>query len=325
VVATDPGGSGTFYTLEAFLSQDGALAHGSTQLLGDRIRLNSLTAREGRVTVGMLVAGPDDPLCCPSTPSTKTYALQDGAWAEVADTQQPLPTAKAAAVSPDWAYKGFVETSAGHLEDLSLYLDVDGKAHLKTDRLDGHPAVVADGAWQMEESTLVVTLTTEESKALPQPRVLKMALGEHSLTPESGLPKLTSFQTMAWDRLVPPYAADGVQARMAKGEYIGVYKAFLPSASCCGQDITLYLNQGGDAKMVTDYTNGETPISEVGTWQSDQEGVTVTFTGIAGQAAFTEPSIMRLLPKDGVLVSVETVPEAWGYRFYAIEGLARGK
>ncbi len=70
-------------------------------------------------------------------------------------------------------------------------------------------------------------------------------------------------------------ALGNVSSRVSADEVssvVGIYKGILPAATCCGQDLTLYANVDGSAVLVTDYLNGEPPISETGTWAIEAEG-----------------------------------------------------
>lgn len=92
VLAAQTGGTGSFYSLVAVLSDGGARQAG-TDFLGDRIRLQSLTIEQGQVVVRMLVAGPKDPLCCPSTKVARTYGLRSGSLVLLSETvEAPTPT-----------------------------------------------------------------------------------------------------------------------------------------------------------------------------------------------------------------------------------------
>ncbi len=74
------GGSGVFHYLVALLNKDGALRQAASTLLGDRVRLNRLGIEPGGVIrVDYLGQGPQDALCCPSQPFTRTYRLDEGA------------------------------------------------------------------------------------------------------------------------------------------------------------------------------------------------------------------------------------------------------
>lgn len=76
VLVSSGGGSGTFFTLEAVLNQQGTPKHAASQLLGDRVKLNSLSIASGEVMVKMVVHGPNDPLCCPTQEVAQRYKLQ---------------------------------------------------------------------------------------------------------------------------------------------------------------------------------------------------------------------------------------------------------
>ncbi len=75
-LAENSGGSGVFSYLAAVVDQEGKPVNVATTLLGDRVRVNSITIENGEIEVDMVQAGPNDPACCPSRHVVKTYALQ---------------------------------------------------------------------------------------------------------------------------------------------------------------------------------------------------------------------------------------------------------
>ena len=66
ILVTDPGGSGTFYYLALVTESEGKLTNIATTLLGDRVQINSLAVKEGKMILDMITQGPDDPFCCPT-------------------------------------------------------------------------------------------------------------------------------------------------------------------------------------------------------------------------------------------------------------------
>jgi heat shock protein HslJ len=76
ILITNPGGSGTFRYLAAVINQNGSPNHVASQLLGDRIKVKSLSIRSGEITVEMITHGPSDPLCCPTLEAIHDYQLQ---------------------------------------------------------------------------------------------------------------------------------------------------------------------------------------------------------------------------------------------------------
>ena len=63
ILVTDPGGSGTFYSLVVVVEQTGELVNVAQILLGDRVKLNSVSLAGDEIVVDMLTQGPDDPFC----------------------------------------------------------------------------------------------------------------------------------------------------------------------------------------------------------------------------------------------------------------------
>jgi basic membrane protein A len=77
VTITDPGGSGTFYTLVAVLDRRGQAVPVATAALGDRIVVDSLSIESGAVVVDLLTRGEDEPMAAePTVPQSLTYQIQ---------------------------------------------------------------------------------------------------------------------------------------------------------------------------------------------------------------------------------------------------------
>ncbi len=68
-------GSGTFYELTALLAGNGAISQTNSIVIGDRIRVESLSIEQGRITLDVLAHKPDDPSCCPSQKYLRQFDL----------------------------------------------------------------------------------------------------------------------------------------------------------------------------------------------------------------------------------------------------------
>jgi heat shock protein HslJ len=76
ILATDPGGSGTFYELAVVVEQDGQPVHLTSARLGDRVQINSLDIVDNAIMIDMVAHGPDDPMCCPTQRVRQNYVLE---------------------------------------------------------------------------------------------------------------------------------------------------------------------------------------------------------------------------------------------------------
>src|SRR5690606_11210506 len=76
VLTSDPGGSGTFYSLHVMQPSDDGLVEVATTSLGDRVQINSVTIIGSEIQVDMVQSGEEDPLCCPTEHVLNTYELQ---------------------------------------------------------------------------------------------------------------------------------------------------------------------------------------------------------------------------------------------------------
>ncbi len=87
VVTTSLGGTATFHELALLTRQASGWVNTDTVLLGDRIKLHSLTIDNGQIVVAMTTHGPKDPMCCPTLSVQKRFLVRDN---------RLVPTEKAA-------------------------------------------------------------------------------------------------------------------------------------------------------------------------------------------------------------------------------------
>jgi hypothetical protein len=69
------GGSGFFVVLCAVINDHGQPRNTALIDLEDRVKINSLTIRSGKIIIDMVTHGPNDPACCPTVRKIATYAL----------------------------------------------------------------------------------------------------------------------------------------------------------------------------------------------------------------------------------------------------------
>jgi len=77
------GGSGVFNYLAAVINDQGQPLHVASAELGDRVQVKSVTVKNGRITVRLVVQGADDPACCPMVPATRVFSLVKNHLVEV--------------------------------------------------------------------------------------------------------------------------------------------------------------------------------------------------------------------------------------------------
>ncbi len=78
VIADTSGGTGYFFALEAFINDGGAPRYAGRLSLGDRIKVNTITADKNIITVDIITQGPGEGLCCGTLRQVKTYEFDAG-------------------------------------------------------------------------------------------------------------------------------------------------------------------------------------------------------------------------------------------------------
>jgi len=124
ILITDPGGSGTFRHLAIVTNQNGRPKHVASHLLGDRVKIKSLSVRTGEIAVEMITHGPNDPMCCPALEVTQNYLLQDN---KLVKAQVPKLADR------KWALQSFGTIGSEERPlpetEISIEFTADGKLH----------------------------------------------------------------------------------------------------------------------------------------------------------------------------------------------------
>jgi uncharacterized lipoprotein YbaY/uncharacterized lipoprotein NlpE involved in copper resistance len=198
-------------------------------------------------------------------------------------------------------YKVMLPAASSPGLDITLYLNVDNTVRQVSDYLNGDPAVEEVGVWQIEGDRVVVTLTGQEGQPYETPSSETLAPSNDGLTTVptgegAGRWTYLPFDALALGQQPVPYDTVEASQVISQTGLTGIYKGFLPAATCCGQDITLFLNFDNTASLKSDYLNGEAPIVETGVWTATpSNAVEVVLSGAA--------SPLSLVVSDGLLVS----------------------
>ena len=75
IYAYNTGGSGFFMVLGAVINDQGKPKNSALTDLGDRVKINSLSLKSGKIIIDMITHGPNDPACCPTVKKIATYSL----------------------------------------------------------------------------------------------------------------------------------------------------------------------------------------------------------------------------------------------------------
>jgi len=78
ILVENHGGTGQFEYLVPVMNIEGIASPGQGYYLGDRVVVNEMSFDNKRITMDMLVHGPNDGLCCPSMSMTRSFEYYPG-------------------------------------------------------------------------------------------------------------------------------------------------------------------------------------------------------------------------------------------------------
>lgn len=184
ILVANPGGSGTFYSLEAVRNESGEPVQLASYSLGDRAQIRSLAIEGGQVTLQMVTHGPDDPMCCPTQIVRNTYALEGGKLVEkgsevIGKVEEPSGTAAPPELLGQmWYWQSYVDTAGvGNIvvDDPSKYTLVflDGTYWILADCNSGSGRYIVDGS-SMTVEPGPITLAACGPESLDVPYLAKL-------------------------------------------------------------------------------------------------------------------------------------------------------
>lgn len=201
-------------------------------------------------------------LWIPGSPSTDTGAAEE-----------PAPTLQAEDVTG--IYKALLPGGSSPGIDSTLYLNADNTVRRVDDYLNDEAPIIEVGRWEIAGDQVVVTYTGQEDRPYDSLTIAAYNVDDGVLvkilegdTPGAYVPHYLPFEALATGQLPVPYDAVQAQQVLTETGLPGIYKGFLPAATCCGQDITLILSPDGPARLETDFLNLEPTLVQTGTWES---------------------------------------------------------
>ena len=157
ILIADPGGSGTFRHVAAVFNEAGQPRHAASAFLGDRVRIASLEIEDGRIVVGIIGHGPDDPACCPTQKVTHVFQL-------VGDTLEEVRSI----VDVVWRWERFEDTrgpswdiAVADPQKYTLRLLPDGTFQVKAD------CNVGNGTYTLAGSSITLMVGPVTRAACP--------------------------------------------------------------------------------------------------------------------------------------------------------------
>jgi basic membrane protein A len=196
ILISDPGGSGTFYDLAVMTDQGGVPVQLASVVLGDRVKVNSLTIQAGEVVVDMVTQGPNDAMPNPTENVIKRYRLEVQLVEQGGDAVSVAPAG--ASQNFSGTYSASMPAASGPGRQVVLTLNADGSAEFSTDFQNGKPPIVEVGTWQDNgDGTAMLTLTGRaDGTPYMTPDVITFGLQGNEL------------RAIAWDQNV--YGSEGL-------------------------------------------------------------------------------------------------------------------
>jgi len=165
MLSSNSGGSGEFVYLAVFGMRDGSFANLATVPVGDRVRLQNLWLERGKVVMDVIEAGPNDPACCPTQVTRKTFGMDGGAFKQLSSEVRGVLAVSMLSAN-EWM---LIE-----IDGQPLSSDLDAPLiHFETDRLRGFAGCNRFTAPVTESrpGDIDIGAAAAEKKACPPPQM----------------------------------------------------------------------------------------------------------------------------------------------------------
>jgi heat shock protein HslJ len=165
VLVTDTGGSGVFYDLAMLTKRNDGWVNSDTALLGDRVKVHSVSIANNEIAVSMTAHGPDDAMCCPTQEVTRRFLVQADRLVAPHDTQPGAQ--EAGIIGPVWQWiqtRYSDDTKQIPPDDAAGYtlqLNSDGMVRIRGDCNAG------GGSYKLEGKKLTIMIRHTTRAACP--------------------------------------------------------------------------------------------------------------------------------------------------------------
>ena len=83
IIVSNFGGSGVFVELVVMINDNGNPLYLDSEILGDRVIINSIAIESSEIILALIVLGPDDPMCCPTLEKIVRYKVSGNRLVEI--------------------------------------------------------------------------------------------------------------------------------------------------------------------------------------------------------------------------------------------------
>jgi heat shock protein HslJ len=166
VLVTDPGGSGIFYDLALLMKGKDGWVNSDTVLLGDRVKVHSVSITNNEIIVTMTAHGPNDAMCCPTQEVTCRYLVQADRLVATHDARRAEEDAEI--IGPVWQWVSTrysdetMRTPPADAVGYTLQLNPDGNVKIRGD------CNVGGGTFTRNGSKLSIAITHTTRAACPE-------------------------------------------------------------------------------------------------------------------------------------------------------------
>ena len=183
--ASLPAASSPGRDIVLFLSADGAAELSTDYLNGEApiVEIGTWQEDAGGTATVSLTGRPGGPVY--DQPDVITFQLEDGTLTAV-EYDPAMYGSEGLSLEKQifpGIYKGFLPAASSPGRDITLFLNPEAQASLKTDYLNGEPLIVEVGTWEAgDDGSLTLTITGREDADYEAPKVISFEVVDGVLT-----------------------------------------------------------------------------------------------------------------------------------------------
>ena len=164
ILATNAGGSGTFFDLALLQRQSNTWANTDTAELGDRVEIHSVRIAGDTIRVDLTTHGPGDPMCCPSLRMERDFIIQNNRLTEALKSTRPAASSSIVGSVWKWQhsrYNNDTESVPPNPDRYTFQLLADGNIGVRAD------CNRAGGTYRIDNQQISIEITHSTMAGCP--------------------------------------------------------------------------------------------------------------------------------------------------------------